>query len=267
MRAKSAFTLIELLVVIAIIAILAAILFPVFAQAKEAAKKTTCLSNLRQSSMAVMMYNSDNDDTYAQSAYNAIGNGELPAGGARVFAVFDALQPYMKSVEILVCPSDKEAIKWKTILTAIGMTPDKNIEVASYAFNFAIFEDPAVGPNRYGNDPVMGESALPFPAQTVLFYDSKYVAQGQQAIAPASFTGNPLYRTPPTPFNRFNFSGRARHSGGLNVNLADGHAKFYKESATIPGTGIDQTTNATVQCYNLPLDLNGIPDLIGEPRD
>jgi len=61
---KRAFTLIELLVVIAIIAILAAILFPVFAQAKEAAKKTSCLSNIKQTGTATMIYLSDSDDTF-----------------------------------------------------------------------------------------------------------------------------------------------------------------------------------------------------------
>ncbi len=61
---KRAFTLIELLVVIAIIAILAAILFPVFAQAKEAAKKTACLSNNREIGIGVLMYMNDNDDYY-----------------------------------------------------------------------------------------------------------------------------------------------------------------------------------------------------------
>ncbi|MCA1947339.1 MAG: prepilin-type N-terminal cleavage/methylation domain-containing protein, partial [Armatimonadetes bacterium] len=63
MNKQRAFTLIELLVVIAIIAILAAILFPVFAQAKKAAKKTTCLSNVKQHALAVLMYSADADDT------------------------------------------------------------------------------------------------------------------------------------------------------------------------------------------------------------
>lgn len=267
MRAKSAFTLIELLVVIAIISILAAILFPVFAQAKEAAKKTQCISNLRQNGMAVMMYLSDYDDTYPQSAYGATGNGELPAAGARVYSVFDAIQPYTKSSEIYICPTDKEAIKWKAILTAIGMTPAEKIEMASYAFNFALFEDPAVGPNRYASDPVIGESAIPSPVTTVMFYDSVYTPQGTTAVAPVGYTGSLLYKNPPTPFNRYNFGGRSRHSNGLCVNLADGHAKYFRDTQKIEGTGIDQTTNQVVQCYNLPLDLNGIPDYVGEPRD
>jgi len=73
---RKGFTLIELLVVIAIIAILAAILFPVFAQAKEAAKKTACLSNMKQVGLANMMYSNDFDDLYSQSEYG--GNGAGP---------------------------------------------------------------------------------------------------------------------------------------------------------------------------------------------
>jgi prepilin-type N-terminal cleavage/methylation domain-containing protein/prepilin-type processing-associated H-X9-DG protein len=70
------FTLIELLVVIAIIAILAAILFPVFAQAKEAAKKTQCLSNQKQIGLGIMMYMGDSDDIYPQSQYGGGGTGQ-----------------------------------------------------------------------------------------------------------------------------------------------------------------------------------------------
>src|SRR5690349_13757232 len=95
---RKAFTLIELLVVIAIIAILAAILFPVFAQAKAAAKKTACISNQRQNVSAMLMYLSDSDDTYP------IGVGGDRSTGV-VFFVHDLLQPYRKNVQILGCPS------------------------------------------------------------------------------------------------------------------------------------------------------------------
>jgi prepilin-type N-terminal cleavage/methylation domain-containing protein len=105
---KKAFTLIELLVVIAIIAILAAILFPVFAQAKEAAKKTTCLSNNKQIGMAIQMYLTDSDDTYSPAYYyrNPNSSGNLDATGIEQWSGF--MQPYIKNYKMFVCPSDKK---------------------------------------------------------------------------------------------------------------------------------------------------------------
>lgn len=104
---RKAFTLIELLVVIAIIAILAAILFPVFAQAKEAAKKTSCLSNAKQMGTAIQLYLADFDDTYMPAYYyrnpNAAGN--LDATGIEQWSGF--CQPYIKNYKMFVCPSDK----------------------------------------------------------------------------------------------------------------------------------------------------------------
>jgi len=99
---KKAFTLIELLVVIAIIAILAAILFPVFAQAKAAAKKTADLSNTKQIGTAVQIYLSDSDDTYP-SAYYYVNNLNSSGGYAHWSGV---LQPYVKNLEMFVSPID-----------------------------------------------------------------------------------------------------------------------------------------------------------------
>lgn len=101
--AKRAFTLIELLVVIAIIAILAAILFPVFAQAKEAARQSACLSNEKQIGMATMMYAGDFDDLYpAWAAHiNPIN------GGSSIYMPPELqLMPYAKNNQIFTCPSD-----------------------------------------------------------------------------------------------------------------------------------------------------------------
>jgi prepilin-type N-terminal cleavage/methylation domain-containing protein len=110
-RRHSAFTLIELLVVIAIIAILAAILFPVFAQAREKARQTACLSNCKQLGLALMMYTSDYDDTLPPCK---IGNtppyrhGCASTGeGYPLWPAFwqDVVQPYTKNRGILRCPS------------------------------------------------------------------------------------------------------------------------------------------------------------------
>src|SRR3712207_5043261 len=95
MRKHRGFTLIELLVVIAIIAILAAILFPVFAQAREAARKSSCQSNLKQMATAVLMYKQDYDETFPSQAW----------GAARNDPWWWSIQPYTKNAGILKCPS------------------------------------------------------------------------------------------------------------------------------------------------------------------
>src|SRR5438105_11822629 len=103
MKRRLAFTLIELLVVIAIIAILAAILFPVFAQAREKARATTCLSNNKQIGLSAAMYMQDYDNTFMSQP--ADGMLTVAAGG-KVPTYYDELLPYMKNQQIWICPSD-----------------------------------------------------------------------------------------------------------------------------------------------------------------
>ena len=105
---RRAFTLIELLVVIAIIAILAAILFPVFAQAKEAAKKSACLSNSKQIGLAIMQYLADYDDTYPQAYYYKNNTATTNGGSAGGYITWTVTtQPYVKNHQLFVCPSDR----------------------------------------------------------------------------------------------------------------------------------------------------------------
>src|SRR5471032_1494154 len=102
---RKAFTLIELLVVIAIIAILAAILFPVFAQAKQAAKKTKAISNMKQGILASLMYINDYDDSYMLSdsgSVNAQGWGYGPPDTVP----FQVMQPYEKNTQFVIDPMD-----------------------------------------------------------------------------------------------------------------------------------------------------------------
>jgi prepilin-type N-terminal cleavage/methylation domain-containing protein len=111
---KRGFTLIELLVVISIIAILAAILFPVFARAKAAAKQSACISNLKQQGIATGLYMGDNDDffPYAVDASDKFsptiwsGNPAFQAQIAAMPLLHEVLQPYMKNTEVFKCPSD-----------------------------------------------------------------------------------------------------------------------------------------------------------------
>lgn len=270
---RRAFTLIELLVVIAIIAILAAILFPVFAQAKAAAKKTAAISNLKQNAVAVLMYNTDYDETFAQSAY-CLGtpNGVvIPGSGAQVFSVYDAIFPYTKNKDIYTDPADTKAIKWKEILASLGLQPFQNggntLEFASTAINFAVFEDPAVPPTLFGNDAVVNEGSLNTPAETTLFFSARYIGAG--ILNPDAPAGTPNYQTPAGPFAAQNFPGTARHTDTIVINFADGHAKAFKKNAALPGTAPDTYYSGAaniIRVYNLPYDVNGIPDRIAEPR-
>jgi len=275
---KKGFTLIELLVVIAIIAILAAILFPVFAQAKAAAKKTAALSNLKQNAVAVLLYNSDYDGVFAQSAY-AIGtpNGYVvPGSGAQVYSIYDAIFPYTKNKEIYTDPADPKAINWTQVLATLGLVPFQNggntIQFAGAAINFALFEDPAVPPTF--NEAVVSEGVLTAPVDTPMFFSARYIPAGgpnRDVVDPAGnpINGTPNYYAPASPFSAQNFPGTARHSDTLVVNFADGHAKAFKKNAGFAPTAPDINYSGAgnvIKCFNLPYDLNGLPDVVAEPR-
>lgn len=107
-KLKQGFTLIELLIVIAIISILAAILFPVFARAREQARKAACQSNLKQLGLAVMMYLQDNDEKYPYARM----------AGSSGFYWFDVYNPYVKNRQIWVCPTagelKRDGSKWRS---------------------------------------------------------------------------------------------------------------------------------------------------------
>jgi prepilin-type N-terminal cleavage/methylation domain-containing protein len=173
-RRVKGFTLIELLVVIAIIAILAAILFPVFAQARESARSASCLSNLRQFATATLQYVQDYDEVFPQSVYSMDNILLLPGTNDRVFTVFDAVMPYMKNVDIIVCPSNRPGIDWEAILATIRLRTAGNFRYASYAYNFALFQDPSLPPGLWENDPVVPMAAVQDPVNTIMFYDSVY---------------------------------------------------------------------------------------------
>lgn len=207
---KAAFTLIELLVVIAIIAILAAILFPVFAQAKEAAKKSTCISNMKQIGTSSMLYMQDYDDTLPPSAY--ITAPVAPDPRPRVWAVYDLVQPYLKNVQLFVCPSGAPGIDWTARLNLLNMTPAGTFSRVSYIPNLGALGENFCAPflpagiRKY--TPVTSDTAMPAPAETIMFFDGFF-----KAGVPLSFE---------------NFLAQARHSEGIAVNYADGHAKYHR---------------------------------------
>jgi len=133
---KKAFTLIELLVVIAIIAILAAILFPVFAQAKVAAKKTTSLSNVKQQGTAIQIYAGDSDDVFPL-LFTAT-DAPVPDGlGATTYTWQNTVQPYMKSYGLLIDPLHRlnkaDPVNYLDPFLNYGMPPRAEVSgTASY---------------------------------------------------------------------------------------------------------------------------------------
>lgn len=172
-----AFTLIELLVVIAIIAILAAILFPVFARARENARRSSCQSNVKQIMLGVMQYTQDYDEKYP---FIYINQTTAPASFTPWFAV---VQPYLKSAQILKCPSDT------TNTSLYGQAP------CSYMANFAIggyANDSSVFSNR-------SLSALAAPATTVFMADGGSQA-GTGTPTPANNSVNETSVEKPSAF-------------------------------------------------------------------
>ncbi|MBM3475983.1 MAG: DUF1559 domain-containing protein [Armatimonadetes bacterium] len=221
---RKGFTLIELLVVIAIIAILAAILFPVFARAREKARQTSCLSNLKQLGLGVNMYVTDNDETYPPFAYMPV-----PGNPATAVTAFDSVTPYIKNRQILLCPNDKVG---RVLGGPVSIIPSPPAPQASYAANLAdayIFAAglDTVPPMYVFGDPqgllsggamfpgVVSEGDLQYTAETTLMWDGEFTSTGSPILQPI-----------------------ACHNGVFNVAFADGHSKAAKDPKKL-GVGND----------------------------
>lgn len=228
---KRAFTLIELLVVIAIIAILAAILFPVFAQAKESARKVSCISNLRQNVMATLMYVSDNDSVFP------IGIGGERTSGI-VFFVHDLTSDYRKDGGILKCPSYPKGDKAQDFAGNFAANnyvgslfeyirrrcpscrPMGKFRYSAYNFNIGLFGmvlNPAPSGLVTRNFPPMSESAVPRPVETIAYTDG-YMPRRYNSTESTGGWIDYWYKWEVWP----------RHGGeGMSFAFADGHVKFH----------------------------------------
>jgi len=227
--AKSAFTLIELLVVIAIIAILAAILFPVFAQAREKARQTTCLSNTKQITLAMTMYAQDADETFPPGRYFFGGDAwawdhyiESYAQSAGSTAYGIGNQPY------LTCPSDtitrnlylgKEPAK-RSYATTQNNTPGADMAwyAETYTGSFYLSEGRAL-------------AEFKAPANTILMAEAPLKVNrighntGHRVASPnAQAVDNP--------------SLKPSHNGGWNYGFADGHSKWFRPEQTSTTAGV-----------------------------
>lgn len=159
---RRAFTLIELLVVIAIIAILAALLFPVFARAKEAAKKSACISNLKQIGGAITMYMGDYDDIFPHAVDASdkwapqiwASQPEFQSRIPNMPLMSEALQPYIKSKDVFMCPADtgtkildnhfpEEFVSAPSMYKVFGSSYFFRTEIAFRAFSQTSFQLPA----------------------------------------------------------------------------------------------------------------------------
>jgi len=209
---RRAFTLIELLVVIAIIAILAAILFPVFAQAREKARAMSCLSNARQLGTGVQMYLQDYDEQlffYANTANPSRSRtGAIVPNSAAVDPLrwWNALMPYLKNGGILVCPSDELPSPSKD---SVGQNTLKRSFIAPR---------PAEG---------LSLAAIENPVETMVITekwgkDTTGAAITDSWIEP--FNGDFNY----TASTGRMFKAGNRHQGGLNCVFFDGHAKALR---------------------------------------
>jgi prepilin-type N-terminal cleavage/methylation domain-containing protein len=235
--ANKAFTLIELLVVIAIIAILAAILFPVFANAREKARETTCVSNLRQIGMAVRMYVQDYDETFPIfHAYNNIPAPGTP--GHRGTEV--SLEPYTKAKDIFRCPNDNGGPYQRIdVPTAESY---KEAYGSSYRFMASCFTIVSGPDGSYQNNAPIDTST--YTERTVTDADFVYPAETRlmrdEMMSFFDGTSDPTgakYYYYPDYYEQW-------HARGGGLVFADGHAKFYASE------GAFQKTRATPEGKN-----------------
>jgi prepilin-type N-terminal cleavage/methylation domain-containing protein/prepilin-type processing-associated H-X9-DG protein len=212
-NARKGFTLIELLVVIAIIAILASILFPVFARARENARRSSCASNVKQILLGVMQYTQDYDEMYPPS-YTYAFPGPTIQGTWYTYT-----QPYLKSAQIFKCPSDSS-----TDLAAHSALGDGNGYTVSYIANFWLG----------GDTSRVSLSAVQSPSTAVYMSDGGVRADGPnitvQATSPAKNGGQRMLidGTIAAGPNGDYAGPSPRHLETTNVGFADGHVKSMR---------------------------------------
>lgn len=219
-RQRDGFTLIELLVVIAIIAILAAILFPVFARAKEKAKQATCLSNEKQILLSILMYNSDYDDTFP-----TLTDGQ-PAGGN----LASLCGPYVKNTQIFWGPTSSGLVTDSTGTGYVSGTAEV------YGVNWWNGGGGSAAPKPYGSP-----FGITWPGQSPAWFATYGVpvTQGELTDPPnclliacnnAPWPQYVEWQADPTTGWRGDWypsiiDQYAPHNGMMNVGFADGHVK------------------------------------------
>jgi prepilin-type N-terminal cleavage/methylation domain-containing protein/prepilin-type processing-associated H-X9-DG protein len=224
---RHGFTLIELLVVIAIIAILAAILFPVFAKAREKARQSSCLSNVKQMILGVMAYAQDYDERYPGGLVGS-DTTQGPVTRSPWFTTAkntsDVIFPYVKNTQLFTCPSSPNSASTYSCnygfnsivcpnLTAAGTAAVSLGEITRPAEVFCVLD---AGPY------MVGWGDVTFPQGSFWYVPGPCGGRPAVGLGSVAIIGNE---------QKDFVSGR--HNEGINVGLADGHAKWFAGSSII----------------------------------
>jgi prepilin-type N-terminal cleavage/methylation domain-containing protein/prepilin-type processing-associated H-X9-DG protein len=221
---RGGFTLIELLVVIAIIAILAAILFPVFAKARERAKQSSCLSNLRQVGLAIGMYVTDND------AYPVMSS---PSNWNPRVRWPDRVYRYASSTDIFLCPSANKKVFGKEWAHLHGTAEYTTRLWGGYGYNYQYLGNSRTGTNLPFS---ATETMITAPSETIVVADTAGVRDANDTVTGGEYVIDPPITAARGSGNAAGFYGTTRatpderHNGLVIVSFADGSSKAMKRS-------------------------------------
>ena len=226
MQRKKGFTLIELLVVISIIAILSAILFPVFARARENARRASCMSNMKQLGLAFMQYSQDYDEQLPINCYSNAANGEFTTSWDVGIAPYSGVKVKGgSSPAIFRCPSDTSA-------------DNKRSYAMTYGSNYILVWNDA------GTMVGVKLAAIPQPAQTILLAEFPSSPVGLKSTEPTYVNNgfgnysNSYVTGPSGPVGTVNVQDKSRpgkpiHLDGWNYLFSDGHVKWTRPEQTL----------------------------------
>ena len=211
---RRGFTLIELLVVIAIIAILAAILFPVFARAREKARQASCSSNVKQLALGLLMYAQDYDERNVAFLVNGAHTGQTGNALAQ-YMWQEMVQPYVKNWQMFKCPSNSNY--GPTYLDCCGrQTEQWGYGMCGFSYPGKVY--------LMGGQPM---ASIEMPAETLWFTDYPGAGTSCEFVYPGVYA----WGTAPGSYSEPCNGGRVTHNGGANYAYYDGHGKWLGQNA------------------------------------